>query len=133
MKKVMVFGTFDLLHKGHLYFLKEAKKQGSYLIVVVARDTNVEKIKKKQPVHTELERKHNLEKTKIADKVILGEKELSFDCIINEKPDVICFGYDQHSQFVEKSFPKIKYVRLDAYKPHVYKTSKLSKTSKIMK
>ena len=127
IKKVMVFGTFDLLHKGHTYFLKEAKKYGDYLIVVVARDTTVEKIKKKKPVHSELERKQNLENTKIPDKVILGEKELSFDCIINEKPDIICFGYDQHSQFVEKSFPKIEYVRLDAYKPHKYKTSKIRK------
>jgi len=127
IKKVMVFGTFDLLHKGHTYFLKEAKKYGDYLIVVVARDTTVEKIKKKKPVHSELGRKQNLENTKIPDKVILGEKELSFDCIINEKPDIICFGYDQHSQFVEKKFPKIEYVRLGAYKPHKYKTSKIRK------
>jgi FAD synthetase len=125
--KVMVFGTFDLLHKGHLYFLNEAKKHGDYLIVVVARDNTVEKIKNKKPVHAELERKHNIENTKIADKVILGEKELSYNCIINEKPDVICLGYDQNSQSVELKFSKIKYVRIPPYKPHKYKTSKIRK------
>jgi FAD synthetase len=127
MKKIMVFGTFDLLHKGHLYFLNEAKKHGDYLIVVVARDITVEKIKNKKPKHNELERKQAIEKTKIADKVILGEKVLSFDCIINEKPDVICFGYDQNSRSVEKKFPKIIYVRIDAYEPQKYKTSKIRK------
>ena len=127
MKKVIVFGTFDLLHKGHLYFLNEAKKQGDCLIVVVARDVTVEKIKNKKPKHNELERKQAVENTKIADKVILGEKVLSFDCVINEKPDIICLGYDQHSRRVEENFPKIKYVHLAAYEPHVYKTSKIRK------
>jgi len=128
MKKVMVFGTFDLLHKGHLYFLSEAKKQGTYLIVVVARDSTVEKIKHKKPKHTELERKYAIEKTKIADKVILGAEKLSFECIVDEKPDVICLGYDQNSQSCEKKFPNITYIRIAPYKPHVYKTSKIGRS-----
>lgn len=127
IKKVMVFGTFDLLHEGHLYFLNEAKKHGDYLTVVVARDVTVNKIKNKKPKHDELSRKKNIEATKIADKVILGAKKLSFQCILDEKPHIICLGYDQNSQAVEKCFPKIKYVKLASYKPHVYKTSKLSK------
>ncbi|HEY4500387.1 MAG TPA: adenylyltransferase/cytidyltransferase family protein, partial [Candidatus Paceibacterota bacterium] len=45
MKRVMVFGTFDILHPGHLYFLRAAKKLGDYLIVSLARDVNVRKIK----------------------------------------------------------------------------------------
>jgi FAD synthetase len=129
--KVMVFGTFDLLHKGHLYFLNEAKKHGSYLIVIIARDVTVERIKGKRPRHDELTRKNNVEKTKIADKVILGEKKLSFRFIADERPDIICFGYDQHSQSVEKEFPKIKYVRIAAYEPHKYKSSKINDVSMV--
>jgi FAD synthetase len=48
MKKkrvVMTFGTFDLLHPGHLHYLSEAKKLGDYLITIVARDATVERLK----------------------------------------------------------------------------------------
>ena len=45
MIKVMATGTFDLLHMGHIYFLKEAKKLGDKLIVIVARDSTVRKMK----------------------------------------------------------------------------------------
>jgi len=38
MKKVMAAGTFDLLHPGHIDFLKQAKKEGDYLIIVIATD-----------------------------------------------------------------------------------------------
>ena len=48
---VMCFGTFDKLHPGHRYYLSESKKQGDYLIVVVARDQNVLKIKNKLLLH----------------------------------------------------------------------------------
>ncbi|MCD4694128.1 adenylyltransferase/cytidyltransferase family protein, partial [bacterium] len=49
MIKVMCFGTFDNLHLGHLFYLKEAKKFGDYLVVVIARDNNVKKIKGRCP------------------------------------------------------------------------------------
>ena len=44
--KIMIFGTFDGLHKGHLNFFKQAKNfiQNSFLIVSIARDKNVYKI-----------------------------------------------------------------------------------------
>jgi len=45
MVKVMASGTFDLLHMGHIYYLKEAKKYGNKLSVVIARDTTVRKLK----------------------------------------------------------------------------------------
>ena len=48
MKKVMCAGTFDIVHKGHIYFLEQAKKFGDYLVVVVARDSTSEKNKGKK-------------------------------------------------------------------------------------
>ena len=51
MVRVMVFGTFDGLHQGHLNFFKQARNlsKNSYLIVSVARDKNVKKIKGRLP------------------------------------------------------------------------------------
>ena len=59
----MVFGTFDLIHKGHLYFLRQAKKQGgksAQLVVSIARDINVKKIKRAKPVFNEKQRLANV-------------------------------------------------------------------------
>ena len=47
---VMAFGTFDLLHPGHLSYLNKSKKLGSKLIVVVARDANTLKVKGFKPL-----------------------------------------------------------------------------------
>lgn len=125
MKKVMVFGTFDVLHKGHLYFLNEAKKHGNYLVVVVARDNTVERIKGNKPRNDEFYRKKAVENIGLVDKVLLGEKELSFKPILDEKPDVICLGYDQDSQYVERKFTKIVFIRIGSFESDKYKSSKI--------
>ena len=56
MKKVLIFGTFDGLHLGHLNFFEQAKEYGDYLIVVVARDKTVKRIKNRFPSKNEVER-----------------------------------------------------------------------------
>lgn len=124
MKKVMVFGTFDVLHKGHLFFLEQSKKYGDYLIVVLARDCNVIK-NKGQPLNDENKRKINIEQLKIVDKVIMGKEKISFDMIIEEKPEIICIGYDQNSRKIEQLFPNIKFILIPSYKPDKYKSSLL--------
>jgi len=55
MKKVICFGTFDLLHLGHLNYFQQAKKQGDYLIVVIATD-KTKQTQRKQTIFTEQER-----------------------------------------------------------------------------
>jgi len=124
MKKVMVFGTFDVLHKGHLNFFKQGRKYGDYLIAVVARDKTVKEIKGRFPRNNE---KKRLQKVKrYADKAVLGYIKNKYKVISRFKPDVICLGYDQ-KEFIKglKRF-NIKVKRLKAYKPHKYKSSKLS-------
>lgn len=101
MKEILVFGTFDVFHYGHLQFLKQAKKLGDYLTVVIARDENVIKIKKRKPFHTEKERKEIIESLKIVDKAVLGDKKDVYKVIKEEKPNVIVLGYDQNT-FVDK-------------------------------
>ncbi len=94
MKKVLVGGVFNIVHAGHLWFFRESKKYGDYLTVVVASDRTA-KASKKYPVFPAEERKRNLEKIKIIDKVVVGD-DLDFCKVIGEeRPDVIVLGYDQ--------------------------------------
>jgi len=70
MKKVICFGTFDLLHPGHLDYFKQAKKYGDFLIVIIARDKN---IKKKDKIFSEQERLSLANNLKVVDKAVLGD------------------------------------------------------------
>jgi len=126
MKKVMCFGTFDKLHKGHLSYLKQAKKYGDYMVVVVARDKNVVKIKSKPPREDEKVRLRKLKESRLADKAILGQLRNKFKVIEKYRPNVICLGYDQRVDKgkLKKVF-KGKIIRLKAYREDIYKSSKL--------
>lgn len=95
MKTVMVFGTFDIIHLGHLHLFQQAKKYGNKLIVVVARDTNVKKAKKHSPLHTEQERINFLRHINLVNNVCLGYKTDYYRIIKEKKPTVIALGYDQ--------------------------------------
>lgn len=130
MKKVLAFGTFDILHEGHIYFLKSAKNLGE-LTVVVSRDKTVKKIKNRRPVNDEKKRLNNIRKLNIAKRVILGYINNKYKVIQKIKPDIISLGYDQ-KHFVDglkkelkKLKLKTKVVRLKSYKPKTYKSSKL--------
>lgn len=131
MKKVMVFGTFDLLHQGHINLFSQAKKYGDYLIAVIARDKTVVKVKDKKPVENEKKRLKSV--SKYVDKAVLGNLRDKFAAIKKFKPDVICLGYDQAvftdalKLELKKLKLKTKIVRLKAYKPHLYKTTLLRK------
>lgn len=130
MKKIMVFGTFDLLHKGHLNMFEQAKKQGD-LIIVVARDDTVKKVKARKPKYSEKIRQKRLKKY---GKAILGYKTDKYKIIEKYKPDIIGLGYDQDSftkdlrKQLKKRKLKIKIIRLKSYKPHKYKSSLLKKS-----
>ena len=72
MKKVLVGGCFDILHYGHLYFLKNAKKLGDYLIVALEPDITVKKLKGiTRPIHNQKQRKEMLESLRFVDEVII--------------------------------------------------------------
>ena len=129
--KVMVFGTFDILHPGHLNFFKQAREFGNFLIAVIARDKTVLKIKGRLPKNNEKKRLKNLKNNNLIDKAVLGGLKDKYEIIKKFRPDVICLGYDQKT-FTEglknkiKDFGlKIKIVRLKSYKPEIYKSSKI--------
>jgi FAD synthetase len=128
-KKVMVFGTFDVFHAGHEYFLKSAKKLGNYLIVVIAKDSTVKKIKGEFPKDNEKTRIQKVKNSKIADKVILGDEEDKYKAIKKYKPNVIALGYDQFiftyglNKLIIDENMNTEIIRLDAYKPNIYKST----------
>ncbi|MCX6707322.1 MAG: adenylyltransferase/cytidyltransferase family protein, partial [Candidatus Woesearchaeota archaeon] len=69
-KTVLVFGTFDILHPGHLNFFDQARKaggEGSKLVVVVARDFNSKKAKGIFPLNNERARLDAVKKSNSAD------------------------------------------------------------------
>ena len=93
-KKVLVGGVFDILHFGHIQFLKKAKKLGDYLIVALESDENVRKIKgEKRPIHNQNQRREILESLKFVDEVIsLPEMKSDEDyknLVIKVKPQVV--------------------------------------------
>lgn len=134
MKKVLAFGTFDILHPGHTHMLKAAKKLGEHLTVIIARDATVQKVKGKKAIFDEKTRLKNLAELNIADKVRLGSLGDKYQVITDEKPDIIALGYDQNffvdnlNKIIDKN---VKIVRLKSYKPRIYKSSKINQ--KILK
>ena len=121
MVKVMATGTFDILHLGHIYFLKEAKKLGDTLAVVVATDSTVRKLKH-EPVNPEQIRLDLIKELKIVDQAYLGHEKDIYEILKKIKPDIIALGYDQlhDEKTIEKELKKrnikAKVLRLQEYK-----------------
>jgi FAD synthetase len=130
-KVVMAFGTFDLLHAGHQNYLRQAKENGDFLIVVLARDNTIRSVKGKSPANNEKQRVKNLRQTGWADHIELGNRQDKYKIILKHRPQVIALGYDQ---FVfTQALPKIlidnglntEIIRTTPYYPQVYKSSLL--------
>jgi FAD synthetase len=125
-RKVVCAGTFDHFHPGHRDFLRQAKRLGEVLTVIVARDETVKRIKGFLPTHSEQLRKRNVEETGIPELVILGNLDSDLFQIIHEiKPDIIALGYDQRvsEEEIAKRFPFCTIVRLISFEPDQYKSS----------
>jgi FAD synthetase len=120
MVKVMASGTFDLIHLGHIYYLKEAKKLGDELVVVVATDKTVRKLKH-EPINHEDIRVKLVDELKVVDTAVLGHEDDMYKVVLDIKPDVIAIGYDQiHKENeIKKELKKrninAKVVRLSEY------------------
>jgi FAD synthetase len=98
-KVVLASGVFDLLHLGHVSFLEEAKRAGgenAKLIVIIARDSTVEKTKGKKPIMSEDQRRALVESLKVVDEAVLGYENMDIgEVVLQIKPDIIALGYDQ--------------------------------------
>ena len=90
----MATGTFDLLHLGHIYYLKEAKSLGDRLAVVVATDSTVRRLKH-EPINPEKIRLELIKELKIVDEAYLGYEEDMYEIVREIKPEIIAIGFDQ--------------------------------------
>jgi len=124
-KVVLASGAFDLLHYGHVYYLTNAKKAGgenAKLVVIVAKDKTVEKLKGVRPVIPEDQRRALVESLKVVDEAILGYENMDMLRVIEKvKPDVIALGYDEEkienklkSLIAEKNL-NVKVVRIGKF------------------
>lgn len=134
MTRVVVFGTFDFPHEGHAAMMREARSLAPdvYLIVSVARDSAVRRVKGVAAVHNERERCLLVQAFCHPDQVVLGHETDYIAHIRELAPDIIALGYDQSGEYVDTLerdlsaaglSPQIR--KLQPYKPEVYKSSKL--------
>jgi FAD synthetase len=135
MTRIMVFGTFDMIHAGHESLFRQARELGAepFLIVSVATDGNVERIKGKKPRHSQSERRELVALNPLVDEAVLGDETGYLEHIVKMRPDIIALGYDQSGEYVEhleqdltRSGFGAKVIRLNAFEPERQKTSKLN-------
>ncbi len=129
-RTVMAFGSFDLIHPGHLFYLDNAKKKGDRLIVIIARNQTILKRKKKPPVFDEQDRLMLVSRLDMVDLTVLGDLKDPFKCLETYHPDILCFGYDQEVDLkslkvycVGKGILIPAFSRSPSYEPHKYKSS----------
>ena len=94
--RVVAQGTFDLLHPGHVHYLREAATFGSELHVIVARRANV--THKEPPILPDQQRCEVVGAIDAVDEAHLGHESDIFVPIERIEPDVIVLGYDQHHE-----------------------------------
>ena len=137
-KVVLASGVFDLLHLGHVRFLEEAKKAGgrnAKLIVIVARDSTVEKRKGSKPIMPENQRRALVESLKVVDDAILGYEEFNMGKVIEKiRPDIIAVGHDSHMTGMEqavRNYVKEKGLKIKIVKIGKFGEDELDSSSKI--
>jgi cytidyltransferase-like protein len=130
-KVVLIGGTFEIIHPGHLYTIEKSRRLGDALVVVIATDRTVIKSKRRKPVTDERLRLKLVSAIKYVNAAILGSEKSIYDTLEVVRPDIVALGYDQrHDEAVimkeaEKRGIKLSVVRLDTPIPEI-------KTSKIM-
>jgi FAD synthetase len=132
MTLVVATGVFEIIHPGHLLFLNEARKLGTRLVVIVARDSTVAHRKRRSFVHEE-QRLEMVNSLKMVDHAVLGDEEDMFKPIEKLQPDILALGFDQDFEEKELSAQlrkrglKTRVVRLNTFH-----AGKLSGSKKII-
>lgn len=139
-KTAMAFGSFDLLHPGHVHYLKSASRYGK-LIVVLSRDSSIRKLKGHDPIFNENARLAMVKSLKCVDRAVIGNeiKKQSdlYKIVAKFRPDVIVLGYDQRvdtkglTKFLKAKRMSAKIVRSKPFCEKDLKSSKIA--AKIMR
>lgn len=111
MKKVITYGTYDLLHYGHIELLRRAKDLGDYLVVALSSD-EFNELKGKKSHFNYKKRKEILGGIKYVDEVIPENNwEQKIDDIKNKNIDIFVMGSDWKGKFDElKKYCKVVYL-----------------------
>ena len=101
-EKVIVFtnGCFDIIHRGHVEYLRKAKLLGDILIIGLNSDASVKQLKgKSRPYQNEQDRSAILDAMEMVDLVVIFDEDTPLDLICELKPDMLVKGgdYDSHS------------------------------------
>jgi len=123
IKVVLTGGIFDVIHMGHVFTLRNAKKHGDVLVAVVGRDEHIKK-KNRKPIHSHDYRAMMVEFLKSVDVAILGKKKMK-DTLKLVKPDVIVYGPDQKAILKPKGVKVVKLKNL--LNPDKFKTTYIVK------
>lgn len=91
-------GVFDILHYGHIHFLKKARALGDHLVVALESDKNVRRLKgDKRPIHDQNQRREMLESLHFVDEVIILKDEMKdedyFNLVRSVKPQILAVTY----------------------------------------
>jgi FAD synthetase len=123
-----------MIHQGHEDLFRQARALGEdpHLIVSVARDRSVERIKGARPRNSEQDRLIAVELHNFVDEALLGDEDGYIEHIKKVNPDIIALGYDQRGEYVEnlerdlkQAGLSVKVERLEPFQPEIFKTSKL--------
>ncbi len=97
-KLVFTNGCFDIIHVGHIRYLKDAKRLGDILIVGLNSDKSVSTIKPLRPIIPESQRAEVLSSLEMVDYVVIFDEETPYELIRRIKPDVLVKGGDWKRQ-----------------------------------
>ncbi|MFI3379736.1 glycerol-3-phosphate cytidylyltransferase [Mammaliicoccus sciuri] len=112
MKRVITYGTYDLLHYGHIELLRRAKEYGDYLVVALSTD-EFDKIKNKKSYYNYSQRKMMLESIRFVD-LVIPENDWSqkIDDVKNYEIDTFIMGHDWEGEFdFLKEYCEVVYIK----------------------
>ena len=120
MTKIVVNGTFDILHRGHVELLEHARSLGDHLMVLIDTDTRVKELKgQDRPINCQSDRAFMLQGLKCVDAVWAFSSEEELEQILEmHQPDIMVKGSDYKDKRIvgAQHCKKIKFVELvDGY------------------
>jgi rfaE bifunctional protein nucleotidyltransferase chain/domain len=130
---VLVGGCFDVIHYGHIQFLKQARALGDYLVVALESDENVKRRKgESRPIHTQVQRKHMLEAITYVDQVYslpTMEKDTDYFTLVQKiRPHIIAVTQgDPYLEHKQKQATTIGATVVEIPKIHTPSTTQLAK------
>ncbi|MEM9424297.1 MAG: adenylyltransferase/cytidyltransferase family protein, partial [Spirochaetota bacterium] len=96
-RTILVFGSFDMLHRGHRYFLERSREYGERMRVVLARDEEIFQFKQRYPAQDFAQRKAALLESGLADEVVRSDLEHGTFYVLRDRPAGIVLGDGQEA------------------------------------